>query len=52
MCKALWDTVVVTQESNGRLTALMGGVQRFVGLDEQEAVGAADGDGQVMVDLC
>lgn len=33
------------------LTALPRGVQRFVGLDEQEAVGAADGDGQVLVDL-
>lgn len=35
-----------------KLTALMRGVQRFVGLDEQEAVGAADGNRQVLVDLC
>lgn len=33
------------------LTALVWRVQRFVGLDEQEAVGAADRDGQVLVDL-
>lgn len=37
---------------NDGLTALMRGVQRFVCLDEQESVGAADRDRQVLVDLC
>lgn len=34
------------------LTALVWRVQRFVGLDEQETVGAADRHRQVLVDLC
>lgn len=33
------------------LTFLKGGVQRFVCLDEQEAVGSDYRDGQVLVDL-
>jgi len=34
------------------LTTLVGRVKRLVGLQEQEAVGAADGHCQVLVDLC
>lgn len=42
----MWSGVV-----DYTLTPLMWCVQRFVGLDEQETVGAADRDRQVLVDL-
>lgn len=48
----MWASGAAPQPGGLPLTALMRRVQRFVRLDEQEAVGAADGDGQVLVDLC
>lgn len=42
---------MVDQDQGESLTFLIGGVQWFVRLDEQEAIGSADRDEQVLVDL-